>query len=58
MRPNTLTRKLAEGRRVCGVLVDVTSEDLVEVFGLLGFDFAVLEPARKSVPRSRRCRNL
>ena len=43
MRTNALKRALAQGRRVCGVLVDVLSEDLVELFGHVGFDFAVLD---------------
>jgi 4-hydroxy-2-oxoheptanedioate aldolase len=43
MRANGLKRKLAEGRRVCGVLADVSSEDIVELFGHLGFDFAILD---------------
>lgn len=43
MRPNGLKQKLAEGRRVCGVLADVSSEDIVELFGHLGFDFAILD---------------
>ena len=53
MRPNTLKRKLAEGRRVCGVLVDVNSEDLVELFGNLGFDFAVLDAQHGGVDPER-----
>lgn len=53
MRANTLKQKLAAGRRVCGVLVDVTSEDLVEVFGHLGFDFAVLDAQHGGVDPER-----
>ena len=53
MRANPLRQKLAAGRRVCGVLVDVNSEDLVEVFGHLGFDFAVLDAQHGGVDPER-----
>jgi 2-keto-3-deoxy-L-rhamnonate aldolase RhmA len=43
MRANLLKRRLAEGRRVCGVLIDVNNADLVELVGHLGFDFALLD---------------
>jgi len=53
VRANALKRKLAEERRVCGVLVDVLSEDLVEVFGRVGFDFAVLDAQHGGVDPER-----
>lgn len=43
MRENGLRRKLTAGRRVCGALVDITSEDLVELCGRVGFDFVLLD---------------
>lgn len=43
MRVNSLKRKLAEGRRVCGVLVEFTCPDLVEIVGHLGYDFVFLD---------------
>lgn len=43
MHANSLKRKLREGRRVCGMLVDVNSADVVELFGHLGFDFVLLD---------------
>lgn len=43
MIDNALKRKLAAGRRVCGALLDVMSEDLVELCGRVGFDFVLLD---------------
>jgi 2-keto-3-deoxy-L-rhamnonate aldolase RhmA len=43
VRTNTLKRKLAEGKRVCGVLVEFNCPDLVEIVGHLGYDFVFLD---------------
>jgi 2-keto-3-deoxy-L-rhamnonate aldolase RhmA len=43
MRTNSLKRKLAEGKRVCGVLVEFNCPDLIEIFGHLGYDFVFLD---------------
>jgi 2-keto-3-deoxy-L-rhamnonate aldolase RhmA len=43
VRRNALKRKLAEGKRVCGVLLEINSPELVEVFGHLGYDFVFLD---------------
>lgn len=43
MRTNTLKRKLAAGKRVCGVLVEFNCPDLVEIVGHLGYDFVFLD---------------
>ena len=41
MTQNGLKRKLAARRRVCGALIDLASEDLVELCGRVGFDFGL-----------------
>jgi 2-keto-3-deoxy-L-rhamnonate aldolase RhmA len=43
MRLNSLKRKLAAGKRVCGVLVEFHCPDLVEIVGHLGYDFVFLD---------------
>ena len=43
MRTNVLKRKLAEGKRVCGALVEFNCPDLVEILGHLGYDFVFLD---------------
>ena len=43
MRTNTLKRKIQDGRRTCGVLVEINDADLVETLGHLGFDFVFLD---------------
>jgi len=43
MRTNALKRKMLEGRRGCGVLIELNSPDLVEMVGHLGFDFVFLD---------------
>jgi 4-hydroxy-2-oxoheptanedioate aldolase len=43
VRTNGLKRKLAEGKRVCGALVEFTCPDLVEIVGHLGYDFVFLD---------------
>ncbi len=43
MRTNSLKRKLLAGQRVCGVLMEIHSPELIELFGHLGFDFVFLD---------------
>jgi len=43
MRTNSLKRKLAEGKRVCGALVEFNCPDLIEILGHLGYDFVFLD---------------
>ncbi len=43
MRANSLKRKLAEGKRVCGALVEFNCPELVEILGHLGYDFVFLD---------------
>ena len=43
MRTNSLKRKLQAGQRACGVLVELHSPELVELFGHLGYDFVFLD---------------
>lgn len=43
MRVNSLKRKLAAGKRTCGVLVDFNCPELVEIVGHLGYDFVFLD---------------
>jgi 4-hydroxy-2-oxoheptanedioate aldolase len=43
VRTNILKRKLAAGKRVCGVLVEFNCPDLVEIVGHLGYDFVFLD---------------
>jgi 4-hydroxy-2-oxoheptanedioate aldolase len=43
MRMNGLKRKLAAGKRVCGVLVEFNNPDLIELIGHLGYDFVFLD---------------
>jgi 4-hydroxy-2-oxoheptanedioate aldolase len=43
MRANTLKRKLASGKRVCGVLVEFNCPDLIEIVGHLGYDFVFVD---------------
>ena len=43
VRTNGLKRKLAEGKRVCGALVEFNCPDLVEIVGHLGYDFVFLD---------------
>ena len=43
MRTNALKRKIAAGQRVCGVLTEINSPELVELFGFLGFDFVFID---------------
>jgi 2-keto-3-deoxy-L-rhamnonate aldolase RhmA len=43
VRTNILKRKLNEGKRVCGALVEFTCPDLVEIVGHLGYDFVFLD---------------
>ncbi len=43
MRTNSLKRKLAEGKRVCGALVEFNCPELVEILGHLGYDFVFLD---------------
>ena len=44
MRANLLKRKLADGRRVCGVLVDVTSEGPRRGVYAQGFQGLIVAP--------------
>jgi 2-keto-3-deoxy-L-rhamnonate aldolase RhmA len=43
MRTNSLKRKLAAGKRACGVLVEFNYPDLIELIGHLGYDFVFLD---------------
>jgi 2-keto-3-deoxy-L-rhamnonate aldolase RhmA len=43
MRVNGLKRKLAEGKRVCGALVEFNCPELIEILGHLGYDFVFLD---------------
>jgi 4-hydroxy-2-oxoheptanedioate aldolase len=43
MRTNSLKRKLAAGKRVCGALVEFNYPDLIELIGHLGYDFVFLD---------------
>ena len=43
MRTNGLKRKLAEGKRVCGALVEFNCPELIEILGHLGYDFVFLD---------------
>ena len=43
MRTNSLKAKLAAGRRVCGVLLELNNPELVELFGHLGYDFVFID---------------
>jgi 4-hydroxy-2-oxoheptanedioate aldolase len=43
MRTNALKRKLAAGKRACGMLVEFNCSDLVEIAGHLGYDFVFLD---------------
>jgi len=43
MRTNSLKRKLAAGQKVCGVLVEFSNPEMVEMLGYLGFDFVFLD---------------
>ena len=43
IRRNRLKDKLARGERIFGALLDTPSPDIVEMLGLLGFDYLTLE---------------
>jgi len=43
MRTDSLKRKLAAGQKVCGVLIEFSNPEMVEMFGYLGFDFVFLD---------------
>lgn len=43
MRTNSLKKKLAAGKRACGVLVEFNYPDLVELIGHLGYDYVFLD---------------
>ena len=43
MRENTMKRKLAAGETVVGVFQPVAAATLTEVFGMVGFDFVILD---------------
>jgi 2-keto-3-deoxy-L-rhamnonate aldolase RhmA len=43
VRTNTLKRKLLAGQKVCGVLMEFHSPEMVELFGHLGYDFVFLD---------------
>lgn len=43
MRTNSLKRKLAAGQKVCGVLIEFSNPEMVEMLGYLGFDFVFLD---------------
>jgi len=43
VRTNGLKRKLTEGKRVCGALVEFLCPDLIEIVGHLGYDFVFLD---------------
>jgi 2-keto-3-deoxy-L-rhamnonate aldolase RhmA len=43
MRTNALKRKLIAGQRVCGVLVEFSNPELLELFGHLGYDFVFID---------------
>lgn len=43
MRPNRLKAKLAAGQPAIGILCSYTDPDILEFFGLMGFDFAFID---------------
>jgi len=43
VRTNSLKRKLLASQRACGVLMEIHSSELVELFGHLGYDFVFLD---------------
>jgi 4-hydroxy-2-oxoheptanedioate aldolase len=43
VRTNILKRKLAEGKRVCGAMVEFDCPELIEILGHLGYDFVFLD---------------
>lgn len=43
IRPNRTRRKLNAGQHVFGVMLDVLHPDVVEMIGLLGFDFVLID---------------
>ncbi|MBV9581319.1 MAG: hypothetical protein JO057_22285 [Chloroflexi bacterium] len=43
IRPNRLKARIASGERIFGALLDTPSPDIVEMLGLLGFDYVTLE---------------
>lgn len=43
MRTNSLKQKLAAGKRVCGVLVEFSNPEMIELFGHLGYDFVFID---------------
>ena len=43
VRPNLMKEKRKRGERVRSVLLDILSPDLLEVFGMVGYDAFMLE---------------
>lgn len=43
MRTNSLKRKLAAGKRICGALIEFNNPEMFELFGHLGYDFVFID---------------
>lgn len=66
MKPNQVKKKLAAGEDVHGIFINVASPDLVEIAGVVGFDFVIIDAEHTSASvetvehmvRAAECRNV
>jgi 4-hydroxy-2-oxoheptanedioate aldolase len=49
MRTNSLKRKIADGKRVCGVMIEFNNPEMIELLGHLGYDFVFIDGQHSGV---------